>query len=59
MITSLRTVASASPNLAPPINMAATASTSQEKAWLMVTLDPALLPNALGIGRLHRDDPIQ
>ena len=35
------------------------ASTPWEKAWPMVTLDPALPPNPPGIGRLHRDDPIQ
>lgn len=59
MITSLRIVAPASANLAPPLNMAATASTPREKAWPVVTLDPALPPNPPGIGRLHRDDPIQ
>ena len=59
MITLLRTVAAASPNLAPHLNVAVTASTSQGKTWPMITFDLALPPNPLGIDRLHRDDPIQ
>lgn len=56
-LRSLRIVAPAPQTLSPPPDRAVTASTSQKKTCPMITLDPALPPKPLDIGRLHRDVP--